>query len=428
MSEWKWPPEAAARGSKRIDHIMNARPLNIAVIGAGNRARKYARYILEHPAEAVLVAAADPDRRRRERFAAETSLGVDRLHESDEEMLAAHGAGIDAVIIASPDRHHYTQAIRALEAGCHILVEKPVACSAEEVEHISREASRRKLVAGVCHVLRYHPYFEALREIISSGSLGRPVAIRHHVSVGLDRALHTFIRGPWADSRLTSPPILSKCCHDADLLLWLTGATSARSIGSVASSHELLRTDMPPGAAGRCIDCPIERDCPFSAVDLYERRRLWTDNFDSLPEENMSDTVARHLRDSRYGRCAYICHTDAPISQTITFTTDTRCSATLTMDMLGRSGRRTTDILLTRGEIHGDELTLTCKGFCSAESVVRFNPGPYHSGADHALVADFIEAVRNPSHTMRAAINGTAESTRICLAAHDATTHTEPDH
>lgn len=223
----KLQPVADAHGSRPTEiRLPMKSPVRIAVAGAGNRARKYIQYILSHPGDAILIAAADPDIRRRERFAAETSLEASRLYATDEEMLAERADEIDAVIIASPDRHHYRQAMRALRHGCHILVEKPVACSSSEVADIAREATDRRLVAGVCHVLRYHPYFQTLHSLIAEGSLGTPVAIHHRISVGLDRALHTFIRGPWADSRMTSPPILSKCCHDADLLLWLTGATA----------------------------------------------------------------------------------------------------------------------------------------------------------------------------------------------------------
>ena len=78
-------------------------PVRIAVTGAGNRARKYTQYILSHPGDAILIAAADPDSRRRERFAAETSLEASRLYATDEEMLAERADEIDAVIIASPD-------------------------------------------------------------------------------------------------------------------------------------------------------------------------------------------------------------------------------------------------------------------------------------------------------------------------------------
>ena len=399
---------------------MTARPLNIAVVGTGNRARTYVRYLLSHSEEARLVAAADPDLRRLERFAAETALDASRLFDSDERMLDCHSKDIDAVIIASPDRYHFQQAMSALKAGCHILVEKPVACSAAEVSEIASEASRRSLVAGVCHVLRYHPYFVTLHNLVSSATLGRPVAIHHRLCVGLDRALHTFVRGPWADSRLTSPPILSKCCHDADLLLWLTGATAAYGVTSVASSPALLRHDMPPDASDRCIDCHAENRCPFSAVDLYGRRQVWTDNFDPLPGETRQMTIDRYLRQTRFGRCAYTCRTDAPLSQTICMTTGKGCIATLTMDMLGENARRTTDIVLTHGEIHGDELTLAYSQLGTGKTTtLEFAPGPFHSGADHALIADFLAAIRDPSHVMRATISEAEASTRICLQAYE---------
>lgn len=79
---------------------------------------------------------------------------------------------IDAVVIATPVALHYEQAIRALEAGKHILVEKPMARSAAEVEHIAALAKERNLTAMAGHTFLYNDAVLYLKKLIDSGELG----------------------------------------------------------------------------------------------------------------------------------------------------------------------------------------------------------------------------------------------------------------
>lgn len=79
---------------------------------------------------------------------------------------------IDAVVIATPVATHFDLAIRALEAGKHILVEKPLATSVAEVEQIGKFASEQNLVAMVGHTFLYNAAVRYVKELIDSGALG----------------------------------------------------------------------------------------------------------------------------------------------------------------------------------------------------------------------------------------------------------------
>ena len=79
---------------------------------------------------------------------------------------------IDAVVIATPVSTHYDFAIRSLESGKHILVEKPLARSVEEVEHIGRVGSKHGKVAMVGHTFLYNAAVRYVKELIDSGKIG----------------------------------------------------------------------------------------------------------------------------------------------------------------------------------------------------------------------------------------------------------------
>ena len=88
---------------------------------------------------------------------------VDRILQND---------AIDAVVIATPVASHYDLALRALQAGKHILVEKPLARSVEEVEHIERLAEEKKLVAMAGHTFLFNAAVRYVKSLIDSGQLG----------------------------------------------------------------------------------------------------------------------------------------------------------------------------------------------------------------------------------------------------------------
>ena len=79
---------------------------------------------------------------------------------------------LDAIAIATPVNTHYQLARAALEAGKHVLIEKPIAASSQEAQKLIELAHRQNLVLMVGHTFEYHPAVEAIKSIIESGDLG----------------------------------------------------------------------------------------------------------------------------------------------------------------------------------------------------------------------------------------------------------------
>lgn len=145
--------------------------LRFGVAGLGNMGRHHVR-VLSEMEETDLVAVSDPSSEARSRVERERSVTV---YESSVEMIDR--AGLDAVIIAAPTIYHEEIATAALEAGLHLLVEKPLAASLDGVAKILRHRNADQ-VATVGHIERYNPAVLKLAELLRSGELGRIFQVR----------------------------------------------------------------------------------------------------------------------------------------------------------------------------------------------------------------------------------------------------------
>lgn len=158
--------------------------LRWGILGPGGIARAFASDLRT----AGLDIAAVGSRRREaaEAFAAEFS--VPHVHGSYEELVA--DPDVDIVYIATPHPFHAEQAILALEAGKHVLVEKPFTINATEAAAVRDAARARGLLAMEAMWTRYLPSMVRIREIIASGSLGeiRAVTADHTQKITTDPA------------------------------------------------------------------------------------------------------------------------------------------------------------------------------------------------------------------------------------------------
>jgi hypothetical protein len=323
-------------------------------------------------------------------------------------------------MICTPENKHFEPAMLAIEAGYHVLLEKPIAQTLEECLAIGEAARRKNVIVSVCHVLRYHPYFIKLKELACSGELGNIISINHCTSVGVDRATHSFVRGLWSREADTNPMLISKCCHDIDFLLWLT-KTRCRKITSFGSLRWFRSKNAPEGSAERCIDCKVEAQCPFSAVDLYRVRRDWISNFDIPQGKTIDQVIEDELREGKYGRCIYHCDNDVVDHQIVSMEMDSEVTINFSMDLFTLKDHRKTHICRTDGEIDRNETLLRVRRFRGgAETVYDFSNlshQPFHAGADLDIVADFIDAIHSEEKYLRTSIDLSVESHRICFEA-----------
>lgn len=394
--------------------------ITVAMIGAGNRARKYLEYFLSNPLKAKVVAIAEPIRQRRDSLAQKAGVDTANRFDSDDAFFA-RGKIADAVIIASPDSEHHRQTMKAISLGYHVLLEKPIAQSDTEGEAMARAAAASGLVVNVCYVLHFHPYFAKLHQLVTSGKLGQIVSISHRAPVGIDRAAHIYVRSEWGRKESSGPLLTSKCCHDIDFLLWLTGSR-CRRLSSHGSRRWFTIENAPRGAAERCIHCDtaVEASCPFSAVDLYRRRHDWISNFDFTPPATLDQAIEQQLVSGPYGRCVYHCDNNVVDRQVVAMEMESGATIDMALDLFTTDCRRSTRISLTNGEITGNELSITVSTFRPRSTEIfdfsDIASRPFHAGADLLVVDNFINAINGMPDTSHTSLNDALESQRTCDA------------
>jgi predicted dehydrogenase len=143
-------------------------------------------------ADIVAVASRDDERAR----AYADQFGIPRAHGSYEALLA--DPGVEAVYVSLPNSMHVEWTIRALEAGKHVLCEKPMDSRPHEVAQAFAVAAREGLVLSEAFMWRHHPQTRRLRELLAEGAIGDVRLVRASFSfaladdgdVRLDAALH----------------------------------------------------------------------------------------------------------------------------------------------------------------------------------------------------------------------------------------------
>lgn len=105
--------------------------VTVALIGAGLRGINYSEYAIQHPNELQVVAVAEPNAKRRNKFKARHKLADDMCFTHWDDFFASPKVA-DAVFICTQDNQHYVPTMKALEAGYHVLLEKPMSPDAKE--------------------------------------------------------------------------------------------------------------------------------------------------------------------------------------------------------------------------------------------------------------------------------------------------------
>lgn len=386
--------------------------LKAIILGAGYRGRAYAEYAQSHPDQLEIVGVADPVQAN--------AIPAPRYWNDWKECLADKPEA-DIVMITMPDSLHHDSAIAALDAGYHLLLEKPISPTEEECREVIGKALEKKRLVIVGHILRYTAYFAHIKALIDSGELGEVVSIAHQESAGFWKVAHSYVRGNWANSKKSSPIILAKCSHDFDLFVWWLGK-KCKKVTSFGSIKLFKPENMPKGAATRCVDCPpsIEKRCVWSARNMYVRH----DELKYLFVDHSEEAMIKLIEETEYGKCVYQADNDVPDHQTVTMEFEGGATVSHVMTGFTEKNIRTTRIALTRGEIVGDGENLDICRFdgnsveTGVPSVYRLPNKSRHGGGDFNIVSELIRIIRrNDPNEIRQTTEEALQSHLICFAA-----------
>ena len=397
-----------------------SRTITVAVMGAGSRGNEYTEYGRLFPGTLKVVAVADIRENRRLAMAEKWDIPKERQFGDYHEMLEAGKSGrlADMMIVSLPDDLHYEPAMAAMGQGYDLLLEKPMAQTEYECRRLLARQKETGVLVALGHVLRYSPYFRALKDAIDRGMIGEVVNIQHQEPVQFQHMAHSYVRGNWRDSKATTPMILAKSCHDLDIIKWLVGRR-CEEVSMDGGLYLFNRAHCPKDAPARCTDgCPHEGDCPYSAIDIYERHRKHLHVFD-LNKTSPSEAIYEKLRTTDYGRCVFRSENDQPDHLVAALRFEGGVTASFTMDAFTPWGGRRTRVMGTLGYIEGDGTAFTIHRFRSGKKLEwRFVPpegGNYvdngHAGGDLALIRDVLEAVdAQDSSKLSSSLDASVES------------------
>lgn len=149
--------------------MTNPAPVRWGILGAAKIAREFVAPALHLSQRGVIAAVGSRDLQRAAALAA--PYGDVALHGSYEALIA--DPGVDAVYIPLPNDAHVEWTERALDAGKHVLCEKPIALAAAEIDRLIAARDRSGRVAAEAFMVASHPQWARAREILASGELGR---------------------------------------------------------------------------------------------------------------------------------------------------------------------------------------------------------------------------------------------------------------
>ena len=411
-------------------------PLRVVVVGMGVRSMIYSSVALTNPELLRIVGVVDVDPRRREYAKLTFGLEDSRCFSSVEDFVAVPKFA-DAVINGTMDRLHVSTSLPILRHGYDMLLEKPFAQNEEEAATLIRCVQETGRTVMVCHVLRYAPFYQRIKQVLNSGEIGHVINIHMAAQVNYFHESVSFVRGKYASAEICgSGMLLTKCSHDLDLMAWLMGDNRPQRISSVGSMYQFVPSHAPQGAGTHCINnCPVERECPYSARRLYiENPQRWADNvwYDSNcapPDTDEAKEKLLSAPDNPYSRCVYRCETDIVDHQSVLLHFKDGATGTFSMTGGASVSARNIHIIGTRGELYGTfetgrfTISHIAPGAPSGRvmhmvDISASQEGCHHGGGDREVVMDFIAYLRgDPTSPGRTLLDDSVTGHRIVYLA-----------
>ncbi|MFX0031743.1 MAG: Gfo/Idh/MocA family protein [Candidatus Hodarchaeota archaeon] len=451
-------------------------PITAVLIGAGRRGVEiYGDYALKNKNKLKFVAVAEPIESRRKKFALLHEISKENCYKSWKSLLEKDKLA-DVAFICTQDQMHTQPTIKALEKGYDILLEKPMAHKLEDCVQIVKKVEETGRILGIGHVLRYTDFFSKIYRLIREGCIGDIVNITHRENIMWYHTAHSYVRGPWARSADSSPMILAKCCHDLDLLYWLTDDVPIK-IQSFGNLLHFRQENAPEGAPEYCLNgCPAKSTCLYYAPRIYidvipilqimlksnnkflkilaklrknhvklltylskfitplKRLRYWRDFpiyylYEDQKEDYSDESKTEILKNSPYGRCVYQCNNDVVDHQIVNIEFKKGVTANLTMNGFSEQEGRVIRIDGTQatiiGEFHESGELIKLYDFLSGKEKIIHQKklalkSEENSGANPKLIDDFIKSLikkkkRQPLTNARASL----ESHLMAFAAEE---------
>jgi predicted dehydrogenase len=223
------------------------------VVGAGSIGRRHLRNLLAR-GERDLVAV------RREPSALDADLRDVRVVRSITEARTREAIAI----VCTPTARHIDDALAALGAGCHVLVEKPLADAVDRVDELRAAATSAGRTIGVAHCFRFHALLKLIRRELASGRIGRPQTAKVWCGQHLaDWRPGRDYRETYSARREEGGGVLLDLVHELDYSDWLFGpvtdvSAEARNTGTLEIDVEDVADVVLRADGGAVVSCHLD--------------------------------------------------------------------------------------------------------------------------------------------------------------------------
>ncbi|MDR0883252.1 MAG: Gfo/Idh/MocA family oxidoreductase [Oscillospiraceae bacterium] len=374
--------------------------LKIAAIGLGSRATEYLTIMqLLRKKEVEIVAVCDIAPQVLKDIGDRFNVPENRRYLS-ADALFAEGKIADGLIIGTQDATHVEIARPAIELGYTILMEKPISGNYAECVDLAKRAEEKGVRIVVCHVLRYWDYYQKVKQIITSGEMGKLVTVNHTENIGYFHFAHSYVRGDWHVEADSTPSLLAKCCHDIDLIQWFFDKPAV-SVSSLGSLEYFCAKNAPEGATEFCLGgCPAKKDCVYDAEYHYITSPLHKSTFVKFKKRRLTGKagatkadIYEALRTGQFGKCVYLHDNDVCDNQTVSIDFGDGQTALHTMTAFSKGCFRSCHYMGTKGELVGrhNDLRLNVFGKYSRKIGRKLGHLPGHGDGDVGLALRFLK-------------------------------------
>ena len=389
-----------------------ARRYRLGVIGCGARGETFARQLNSGYAGTQLAGLCDLDADRLQRFA--EYCGLQNVLRSTDPAAFLVDPTVDGVVITTPEFTHADIAVRALELGKHVYLEKPLAHTLTDCQRIVEAARKSKGTAFLGFNMRALPAYQKLHEIMRSGVLGK---VLHISGIEQMKVAHgaAYMRR-WHRRASRSGGVLNtKCSHDLDMLQYLIGHEHKVTRISSFGSNSVFTSQ--PAPAPRCSVCPAEiqqtcryRDKPGFVFPVHAPQAIY--------KQKDAEIYGNDL-------CVYNTDKDVIDNQTIIIEWDNGVHGNFNLQMFAHAGLRATEVwgeyakAIVRQEDHAAfvEVIDSRTGDRTMHHIAP-RQGDHH-GADPHMLPRFVDAIEGRNDPQSGMLEGLAASL-VALKADEA--------
>ena len=370
--------------------------LKFGIIGMGNRG-KYIYSLIQNHQQSEVTAVCDnnPDKL--------LAYHIDGIGVFNNFIDVINNSNVDAVFITTPDNTHGEIMTSAINFGKHIICEKPLEISENEINRILKQAQTKPNVIALGYVLRYSQLFQMVKRVVESGIIGRVINV--HAVDNISYGGHAFFHD-WHRRRdnITSL-LLQKASHSLDIINWLVNSrpSSVAAFGGLnvfggVGALRVFGKEVDDNLC--CSNCKIERQCEESLINCERVRNIkWRDNW---PDS-----------------CVYNNEVDVDDNQVIIIKYENDAKASYTLNQFSPSYKREYILYGDKGRLQFDDVSnkaiVTFRN-SSNKNIYEVSDLGGHGGGDVGLLEDFLDCC-NTGKTPVASLEQSAVTSLVAIAA-----------